>query len=457
LEFKALALKLSQGNYIMIDFITLFQKHNLNSGNINQIKCQNNSKLCYFYSRQNPTQEDLNTLASLNEEHQILHNINILLQKNGGGLIVQAEKDGEIQKVTIKGIFKEDYIRPEKMVVLHPTDGKKIIPINYGKTETYPPHSHIIIPVDKVHQDNLNRFLNYLSWYTPDFENLILHTIRNPLLEGRISVLEENMQKLQSPKRVETPLQTDSTDNKKAGWFKLEYLPTAAIIVLLIAQLVMSSFFFYNQHNQQKPNSDANQIVSNNPSPATTVQKPSPAKHQKSPNLDYNTIVTNFFRTFQEVVKKNPNKKAYNKLWETHFKVLNPTYLNDENFVWGITKLWLILHSDVKFKGNEDFLTGAFKYNATKKQFREYLKKREVTKFSKLPNIQVSQSMLAELACQIQHTSDKTKKFRGPGLPPINTNPSFLFEQNPNCSDSVELSKIIPGLKALTEKLKAEL
>ena len=357
----------------------------------------------------------------------------------------------------MKGIFKEDYIRPEKMLVLHPTDGKKITTINYGKTEIYPPDSHIIIPVDKLHQDDLSRFLNYLSWYTPDFENLILHTIRNPLLETRVSVLEDNLQKLQSPKRVETPKNTQAaSDDKKASWFKLEYLPTATIIVLLIAQLVMSSFFFSHQHYQQPPSETSNTKVQN-PSLATKVQNPISEKHQKSPSLDYNKIVTSFFSTFQKVATKNTNKKAYKKLWETHFKVLNPTYLNNESFVWGIAKLWLILHSDVKFQGNEDFLTGAFKYNATKKQFREHLKKQGVANFSALQNIKVYQSMLAELACQIKHTSDKTKKFNGAGLPPINTNPSFLFEQNRQCSESVKLSNIIPGLKALTDKLKAEL
>jgi hypothetical protein len=444
----------------MIDSITLFQKHTLYSGNIHKIE-RENGEVYYIYSRKDLTEKELE-LA--HEDDEISDILRTLVQKNGGGLIIQAMEQQTVVKIT--HISNREYTHPEKLFVLNPT-GKRCEEkdINYDKANTYNSGTHIIIPVDKKHQTELEQFLNYLSWYTPDLESLVLHSIRNPFLELRVTSLEEELQMLKQQERIA------NVPSEKKGTFWIKTLFASFVVILLIAQLAISSLLFYKPNEQQS--------VAATPQTATTDKA---AEIQKSiqqlmenlkaqpsnppislENLTYvinfDNIVSEFIDTLDELTKKSPENKALKTLWDKHFKGSENT--ESEKFVWGVAKLWLLLHSsEGTFEGNEEFLMGAGEYNATKKQFREYLKQKGVTDFSALPNIEIYQSMLAELACQIQHTSNKTMKYRGPGLPPIKVNKEtddeFVFDQNSQC-DHFEPAKVARGLIALTKQMKTKL
>jgi hypothetical protein len=242
----------------MIDSITLFQKHTPNSGNICQFNCKNNS-VYYLYSQKDLTEKDFKRLETIHKDDKPLEILHNLIQKKGGGLIIQAAEDINTQKTTLvmscTYIPNKGYIPPEKWFILHPT-GKRCEAkdINYGKTETYRSSSHIIIPVDKTHQEELSQFLNYLSWYTPDLESLVLHSIRNPLLETRVASLEENLEILKQKKTILNTLADSEYEKKWPFWFKP--LSIGVVVTLLVAQLVISGMLLFYKYNEQKSLAD---------------------------------------------------------------------------------------------------------------------------------------------------------------------------------------------------------
>lgn len=438
----------------MIDSITLFQKHTPYSGNRHKIEHENGN-VYYIYSRDDLTEKELEVV---HEDDEISNILRALVQKNGGGLIIQAAENRQQTVVKITHLDSMEYTPPEKLFVLNPT-GKRCEEkdINYDKANTYNSDTHIIIPVDRVHQIELEHFLNYLSWYTPDLESLVLHSIRNPFLELRVTSLEEKI--LKQEKR------TANVSYEKKGPFWIKTLFASFVVILLIAQLAISSLLFYKPNEQQGQsvaatlNQDKTAITDKVAEIKTQPSNPPISLENLTYAINFDSIVLEFINTLDELSKKSSENQAIKTLWDNHFKGAKNT--ESEKFVWGVAKLWLLLHSsEGTFEGNEEFLTGSGKYNATKKQFRDYLKPKGVTDFSALPNIEIYQSMLGELACQIQHTSDKTMKYRGPGLPPIKVNEKtdnkFVFEQNSQC-DHFEPAKVAPGLIALTQKMKAKL
>lgn len=413
--------------------------------------------MLYLYSRKYFTEKDLARQDDLRA----------LIEKNGGGLIVQAGESTQQTLVKIIHISNEGYTPPAKLFVLNPTgkrcEGKDI---DYEQVNTYNSGTHIIIPVDITHQLELSQFLDYLSWYTPDLESLVLHSIRNPFLELRVTSLEEKLEILKQQKR--TPNVNVPIESEKKGLFWIKTLFASFVVILLIAQLVISGMLFYKPNEQQgqsvaaTPNQNQTTATTKVDTPASTEQTETQSQPSNFPSslenltyaINFDSIVLEFINTL-ELTKKIPQNPAIKALWDSNFKSKN-TDFKSEQFVWGVAKLWLLLHSDVTFKGDEKFLTGGGKYNATKEQFRDYLKQKGVTNFSALSNIEVYQSMLGELACQIQHSSAEAMKYRGPGLPPYDSNDKFVFEQNSQC-DHFEPAKVAPGLIALTQQMKAKL
>lgn len=264
----------------MIDSITLFQKHTPNSGNIYQFNCKNN-RVCYLYARQNLTDKDLTELEALHKYEQPLEILHRLIQNLGGGLIIQVTEGNKTQKTVLLikcvHVANKGYIPPEKWFILHPV-GKRCETknINYGKTETFPLNYHIIIPVDKTHQKELSQFLNYLSWYTPDLESLVLHSIRNPLLEARVTSLEENLEILMQKQTIPNTSANLESGQKWPSWLKP--LSIGIVMTLLIVQLVILSLLLY-KHNEQ---SSLTETTLQQNQTATTAKKAEKAEKAES-------------------------------------------------------------------------------------------------------------------------------------------------------------------------------
>ncbi len=115
----------------------------------------------------------------------------------GGGVIVMAADEQGGRIVSIARVAGKGYTPPDECVVLAPGRPPHPWKMPNGNTDSakskWPAGSHLLVPVDQQSGEKLQSFIGYLGWLSPDLESLVLHAIRRPSLDTRLSKVETRL------------------------------------------------------------------------------------------------------------------------------------------------------------------------------------------------------------------------------------------------------------------------
>jgi hypothetical protein len=343
------------------------------------------------------------------------------IQRGAGGVIAVIYEDNQkrfLQTIPVVPQSEAAFGSVGVLLPGHPSlnleslnDSKGII--------SFPPGAHALIPVDKEAEDSLRGFQNHLRYLPSDRESLVLHSVRDPSLDTRVSLLEAIVRKGTA----------ESSANKnwllrlfpflaKVPWLgrSLPIWPLVAILCGLM--LAVNSLLLYSI------------LQSDNGS----VVVPFITRQEEPPSTSASTTPSQKIFELIEAVRKNPNR-GLSALSQGHFsnvqnesdvtRVLAPGDAG-ELLARGLMKLEAFHENQ---NDGSDLFSTANNPSA-------------VNKFYEKSNPDAkSREMLASLACAA---------FNSPELPATASAAAVPFAaKNQSCEKDFPLEKTVPGLDDL--------
>ena len=373
----------------MNDLLTFFRNRKQDCGKEWQMKVETESREIFvlFYSKSPLSKSSY--LSSLRSNAptaypQYRENLIQEIQKNGGGLLVEAkflDRGCEVSFLVLITEDQNDTCQPPQNVFYIEYGGHLEERPLTGEPLSLPQFAHIVLPVDAEAEENFRFFRKYSSWFPADFETVMLNLLRKPSLDLRLERLERIIDdkfpsstpwhekfllfKKPASKKLNTSSDRDLITFKK--WlFRL-------FIVILISAY---SYFIYrvidgyiNLNNPiQKTQPEVNEYQIHNPPlssgvPAKNEDKGAPDSQvlvvnkdkdrESSSEIKTNMNLANSINTFMDKFKsKNNADRRLQRIWDIYFKsqATGPInakkadeLLTDKSFLWGLAKLHAVI------------------------------------------------------------------------------------------------------------------
>jgi hypothetical protein len=384
----------------------------------------------FFVFSRKPLEEKLVQTRNLSKEggssaKAEVEKIKAAIQRGPGGAIAMIYEENRDQYLWTIPVVSQPEVAFGAVGVLLPgdpalnleslSDSKGILP--------FPPGAHALIPVDKEAEDSLRGFQNHLRYLSPDLEALVLHAIRDPSLDTRVSLLEAIVRKDMA----------ESSTGKgwllrlfpflaKARWLRRPVSIWPLIAILFGLMLAANSFLLYSilLSMQQRSGNGA-------------VTVPFIARHPEPPAPAASTTAGQKIFELIAAARKSPNP-GLSALSKGHFskvqkesdvkKILVPGE-NGALLARGLMKLEALRLDPTAAK---DLLGSA--NNPT--QVNNFYQGRDLEASSR--------ELLAALACA---------GFGSPGLPSTQSAEAVPFADEGQDCKSFPLEKAVPGLDDL--------
>lgn len=273
----------------------------------------------------------------------------------GGGVIVAVADEQGGRVVNFVKVAGKGYTPPDECVVLAPGRPPHPWKVQSGNADgtksKWPAGSHLLVPVDQPSGEQLQGFIGYLGWLSPDIESLVLYAIRRPSLDTRLD-------------RVETTLLGQTHDeamaaanargfarwkNRFAQWAASPVVRVASAM-LLVLLLGANGALFYRVQNQLA----AKEATTTGVQPGADSKEKAHSKETNITPKNVEGIVDDAKVLFEHLRSaKDPNLAALQKAHFTSLdlrkldEALRPRKAGEQGpgnrpVLWGLFKLQLL-------------------------------------------------------------------------------------------------------------------
>jgi hypothetical protein len=220
----------------------------------------------------------------------------------------------------------------------HPPQLKKLdqTPINIKDG------AHLIVPVDETAQGKLKSLLEYLRWYSPDLESLVLNTIRQPSLERRLE-------------RIERMRQPGKTDSARTPGLLARLRPLFAPVVIALLAVILVLVYQIPERLAARTGADDSSAGSGQVSGGAGQQDGTTQPGTGDPDAAEPVAIGAMAEALISKLASFPADDPVGVLYASHFESLAGTggdeILKNEVFAWGMVKLLAIRHDKVDTDG----------------------------------------------------------------------------------------------------------
>jgi hypothetical protein len=225
--------------------------------------------------------------------------------RSGGGVLVRATEEGAWRTLDVR--FLGETERARTVLLLTAAYPPRAVAAD-GKIRL-PEGAHVIVPVDRDAEERLRDFVAQLTWFSPDFESLVLDAIRRPALDARLADVEKQV--------FGTARNTTSGRLRRAavtgGRMLLSpVVQSATIACLLVMLLAVNVFGLLRTAGTSTP------PVSQSAPPVTpAVGAPLPVARVSAP---VDPLASAAKALIDAVHDKAPSNDTFRVLYDTHFK-----------------------------------------------------------------------------------------------------------------------------------------
>jgi hypothetical protein len=183
--------------------ITFFRNRQQDTGQAYEFRIEDPPRTyrLFVFSRK-PLEEKLIQTRNLSKEsgssiQTEVDKIKSAIQRGPGGAIAVIYEENRNQYLwTIPVVSQSETAFGSVGVLLPGQPSLKLESLSDSKGSVpFPPGAHALIPVDKEAEDSLRGFQDHLRYLPSDLESLVLHAIRDPSLDTRVSLLEAIVRK----------------------------------------------------------------------------------------------------------------------------------------------------------------------------------------------------------------------------------------------------------------------
>ena len=370
----------------------------------------------------------------------------------GGGVIVTASGDGSMRHLEVESIAGDDREPAGKFVVLTPGYPAHAEPTQ--KKLKIAAAAHVIVPVDREAEERLRDFIGQLTWFSPDFESLILDALRRPSVDARLAAVEKEL--------FGRPRSGAPAAPSAPGWgaamlkgVRKPSLSTVMAAALIVLIFVASGVALHRGRTRWTWNDRTA-----SPSPITsTASRSTSLKTSKDPAQSTADLASVTRALLNAVRERSNSNGTFKLLYEVHFRDFDEQKPTDAQI-----ESWFTKQSPAASAvGSRPLLMGIIKLEALKLRpdpgdttFLEQWDSITETKkvFKELEAAMVADAagtrMLGAVSCRLGYSTQTT-----PGLPAVKRPPSppFEFLQGTACDD-LKKSDIEAGLEHLLEFVK---
>ena len=276
--------------------------------------------------------------------------------RSRGGIMVSLAGTGE-SAVNVEVVEKQSYEGPRQCLVLSPGGNSAFRPLKEIAGRPLEYGEHVVVPVDADSEQKLREFHSFLEYLPSDRALLIMHLIRRPSLEWRVSELE----RLSGASPAAAPRKRIAGVGGAEWWDRLR--PHALAIALAAATIVLAVLLYFvggsllalvgicgkspeRATNEAKPNGNAD----HQPRAAeSTTALPAGGEPSANPQADYDAATKSFINALAQ-----RTTGPLHTIYVSHYEKAG--LAPKETFAWALLKTELV--KEKLLKENDPALKG---------------------------------------------------------------------------------------------------